>query len=96
MQEDPAVEHSGKDSTAGGSECVAGEEPKATTSVLSISHTKHESSNSAVEMQHDPQPQDELQTSLPEAARVEDTAMPEPTEVSLEYTIHMHHHYIAT
>ena len=42
------------------------------------------------------QPQDELQTSLLEAAGVEDTAMPEPTEVSLEYTIHMHHHYIAT
>ena len=97
MQEDPAAEHSGKDSAAGDdSVCVAGEQPVATTSVLSISHTKHASSNSAVEMQLSPQPQDELQTSLLEAAGVEDTAMSEPTEVSLEYTIHMHHHYIAT
>ena len=88
MQKDPAVEHSGKDIAAGDSECVAGEQPEATTSVLSASHTKHASSNSAVEMQHDPQPQDELQTSLLEAARVEDTSTPEPTEVSFEYIIY--------
>ena len=92
----PHQEHSGKDSAAGDSECVVVEQPLATSSVLFASHTKHASSNSAVEMQHDPQPQDELQTSLLEAAGVEDTAMPEPTEVSLEHTIHMHHHYIAT